>query len=108
MLLGHESTLLSWQPHQSGWTPDLSLKLQPLSDFGYAKKKKVSSAAQALLHVFIFKILRIAESATQIPASSNRLLMKYTKLKTLAQQTPMANDNGTAIYSTCVLTGHRY
>ena len=35
MLLGHESTLLSWQPHQSGWTPDLSLELQPLSDFGF-------------------------------------------------------------------------
>ena len=60
MLLGHDSTLLSWQPHQSGWTPDLNLKLQPLSDFGYAKKKKVTYAAQALLHVFIFKILRIA------------------------------------------------
>ena len=59
MLLGHDSTLLSWQPHQSGWTPDLSLKLQPLSDFGYAKKKKVSSADQALLHVFMFKILRL-------------------------------------------------
>ena len=32
----------------------------------------------------------------------------YTKLKTLARQTPMANDNGTAIYSTCVPIGYRY
>ena len=42
--LGRDNTMHRWQSHQSGRTPNLSLKLQPPSDFGYSKYRSVSES----------------------------------------------------------------
>ena len=40
--LGRDNTMHSWQSHQSGRTPNLSLKLQPPSEFGHSNWHQAS------------------------------------------------------------------